>query len=193
MDLLEAIADAGYSLLLVGPHHSQWEQRRFAELITRPRVHYVGRVPEELAPSYIAATDIGITPYLDNPFNRASFPLKTLDYLVAGRPAVSTDLPAARWLLGDLTSSERAFPPGRILALAADRAGFVNAVRDIVGDPGRPDHTDTGQVVREPGQAQACREFAARHTWSRRADALAAAIGLTANRGMTPGDHETAR
>jgi teichuronic acid biosynthesis glycosyltransferase TuaH len=193
MDLLEAIADAGYSLLLVGPHHSQWEQRRFAELITRPGVRYVGRVPEKDAPSYIAAADIGITPYLDSPFNRASFPLKTLDYLIAGRPAVSTDLPAARWLLNDLTSSELAFSPDRILALAASHADFVDALRHIVGDPGQPAQTGPGQLVREPAQAQACRVFAARHTWSRRADALATALGLTAGRDMTPSGHATAR
>ena len=86
IELVAAIADAGYSLLIVGPHHSHWEQARFAALTARPGVHYVGRVPEAAAPGYIAAADVGITPYLDTPFNRASFPLKTLDYLSAGLP-----------------------------------------------------------------------------------------------------------
>jgi teichuronic acid biosynthesis glycosyltransferase TuaH len=176
MDIVEAIADAGFSLLLVGPHDPRWERRRFSALTARPGVHYVGRVPEEEAPAYIAATDIGITPYLDSPFNRASFPLKTLDYLSAGRPAVSTTLPAARWLLDDLTCSEREISPDRILALTDDRAGFVHAVRRIVGDPGKPAH---GLSDREATDAERCRAFAGRHTWACRADALAAAIGLS--------------
>jgi teichuronic acid biosynthesis glycosyltransferase TuaH len=179
LDLVEAIADAGFSLLLVGPHDPRWEPRRFCALIARPGVHYAGRVPEEEAPAYIAAADIGITPYVDSPFNRASFPLKTLDYLSAGRPAVSTILPAARWLLDDLTRSAGEIPPDRILALTNDRADFVSAVRHMVGDPGQPSR---GRADRESARAERCRAFAGRHTWSSRADALAAAIGLTAGR-----------
>jgi teichuronic acid biosynthesis glycosyltransferase TuaH len=176
LDLVEAIADAGFSLLLVGPHDPRWESRRFSALTARPGVHYAGRVPEEEAPAYIAATDIGITPYVDSPFNRASFPLKTLDYLSAGRPAVSTTLPAARWLLDDLTRGEQEISPDRILTLTDDRAGFVSAVRQIVGDPGQP---SLGLADREAARADRCRAFAGRHTWSCRADALAAAIGLS--------------
>lgn len=180
MDLVEAVADARFSLLIVGPHDRQWEPRRFRALTARPGVQCVGRVPEEQAPAYIAAADIGITPYLDSPFNRASFPLKTLDYLGAGRPAVSTDLPAARWLLDDLTRSEQQVPPGLILSLAGDRAGFVEAVRHIVGEPGNLDQISHARNGRESARAERCRAFAARHTWSRRADTLAAVLGLTA-------------
>ena len=44
------------------------------------------------------AIDVGLTPYAQSAFNEASFPLKTLEYLAAGRPAVVSDLPAHRWL-----------------------------------------------------------------------------------------------
>jgi len=181
IDLVEAIVDAGFSLLVVGPHDSRWEPGRFAALTARPNVHYAGRVPEEKTPAYIAATDIGITPYLDSPFNRASFPRKTLDYLSAGRPTVSTALPAARWLLNELTCSDQGDLPDRILALADDHAGFINAMRSIAGDPGRPYQADGRLADRESANADRCRAFAALHSWSRRADALAAAIGLTAS------------
>lgn len=180
MDFVEAVADAGFSLLLVGPHDSRWEPRRFSELIARPRVHYVGRVPEEEAPAYIAAIDVGITPYMDSPFNRASFPLKTLDYLSAGRPAVSTALPASRWLLDDLVHSDQARSQNRILVLANQPSIFVDAIRRIVGNPGKPDQVLGGLPDREPTVANECRAFAGRHTWSRRANTLAEAIGLTA-------------
>ena len=49
-------------------------------------------------PSYLRVIDVGLTPYSQSDFNRASFPLKTLEYLAAGRPVVASDLPANRWL-----------------------------------------------------------------------------------------------
>ena len=175
LDIVEAISGAGFSLLIVGPHDPQWEPRRFAALTARPQVHYVGRVAEDEVPAYIAATDIGITPYKDSPFNRASFPLKTLDYLSAGRPVVSTALPAARWLHDDLLRAGQGTSPDHILTLVSDRETFVNALRRIVGDPKSADREASGAG---PTHAERCRAFAARHSWSRRADALAAAIGL---------------
>jgi teichuronic acid biosynthesis glycosyltransferase TuaH len=168
MDLLETIAGAGFSLLLLGPCDHRWEPGRFAALTARPRVHYAGRVPPGEVPAYLAAADVGITPYLDSQFNRASFPVKMLDYLSAGRPVVSTDLPAARWLADDLAHSGQAAGAGRILALASDRPGFVAALRRLAG---------------EPDVAGLCRAFAERHSWSRRAATLARLLGLT-----QPGD-----
>ena len=38
----------------------------------------------------------GLTPYAQSAFNAARFPLKTLEYLAAGCPAVVSDLPAHR-------------------------------------------------------------------------------------------------
>jgi teichuronic acid biosynthesis glycosyltransferase TuaH len=182
LDLLNGIADAGFSLLVVGPRDPWWEPQRFAALIARPRVHYTGPVPMEAVPSYLAVIDVGIAPYVDSAFNRASFPIKTLEYLGAGRPAVSTDLPAARWLRDDLARSDQAAFAEQILALPGSRAEFIAAVRRMAGDPSSP--TSTG---REPDQkglgpsiSERCRAFAERHTWSRRAEAFATAIGLPA-------------
>lgn len=179
LDIVEAIADAGFSLLIVGPHDPRWEQRRFSALAARSAVHYVGRVPEDKVSAYIAATDIGVTPYVDSPFNRASFPLKTLDYLSAGRPAVSTALPAAEWLRDDMLSIDHGTSSDGILALANGREAFINALRRTVGNPGRANTSASDLTDTEPERAERCRAFAGRHSWSRRADALAAAIGLT--------------
>ena len=106
--LLDAVAAAGLSLLLVGPYNPRWEPQRFAALIARPNVRYAGRVPAGEVPSYLAAIDVGLTPYADTPFNQASFPMKTLEYFSAGLPVVSTDLPGSRWLRDDLARSEPA-------------------------------------------------------------------------------------
>ena len=160
MGVLEAIVDGGFALLLVGPHDARWEPGRFAALTARLGVHYAGRVPAEAVPSYLAAIDVGVTPYQDSAFNRASFPLKTLEYLGSGLPVVSSDLPSARRLRDNGGATDR------MLAIAASQDEFVEAIRRLVKD-------------RSDGDAAACRALAGQHSWPRRADALAAAIGLT--------------
>jgi teichuronic acid biosynthesis glycosyltransferase TuaH len=180
LDILTALADAGYSLLIVGPHDARWEPQRFAALTTRPNVRYVGRVPAEAVPSYLAAIDVGLTPYRDSPFNRASFPMKTLEYLSAGRPAVCTDLPGSRWLRDDLARTDDA--ADQLMTLASSPADVVAAVRGLVGEPGNPAAAGPGATATGPGlrRDERCRAFAARHTWAKRADTLAAAIGFPA-------------
>jgi teichuronic acid biosynthesis glycosyltransferase TuaH len=173
LDILTALSDAGFALLLVGPRDPRWEAERFAELAGRPAVHHTGRIPAASVPAYLAAIDVGITPYTASDFNRASFPLKTLEYLAAGRPVVSTDLPGARWLLDDLARAGRAVAgqgPAEIMTLASTPAEFVSAARRMVPGP---------RGGKEQARREQCRAFATRHSWARRADALAAAIGFT--------------
>ncbi|WP_191841722.1 glycosyltransferase [Catellatospora chokoriensis] len=152
--LLEAIVEAGMSLLMVGKHDPRFEPARFARLAEHPRVQYVGLQPFAKLSSYLHHIDVGVTPYVDSEFNRASCPLKTLEYLAAGRPAVSTDLPAARWLGTDL------------IRIASEPAAFAAAVRDVSAES------------REPYYMAARRAFAANHSWRRRGDDLAEMLGL---------------
>lgn len=176
--LLAAIAEAGYSLLLVGPHDPRWEPAGFAELAARPNVRHTGRVPAEEVAAYLAAADLGITPYLDSPFNRASFPIKTLEYLGAGLPVVSTSLPAARWLRDDFAAGGLTAGPDDVLVLADDPAGFVAAVGKLAGEPGRPAEQDAEHGAPHLSLAARCRACADRHSWRRRAQTLASALGL---------------
>jgi teichuronic acid biosynthesis glycosyltransferase TuaH len=164
--LLEAVADTGLTLLLVGPHDERFEPGRFAALAARPNVRHVGRVSAAALPGYLATIDVGLTPYRDSAFNRASFPLKTLEYLAAGIPAVSTALPAARWLRDDLrrTGEPR---PDDLIAVATGPAGVVAAA---------------GRLAAAPSVAGRCRAFAARHTWDRRAEALVGLIDAPLSR-----------
>jgi teichuronic acid biosynthesis glycosyltransferase TuaH len=174
MRLLEAIADAGLSLLLVGPYDARWERERWAALIARPNVRYVGRVPAEEVPGYLAAIDVGLTPYADSPFNQASFPMKTLEYFSAGLPVVSTDLPGSQWLRDDLMRHEPA-AASQLMALTSDETEFVAAVRRLAAVPGGPAPVDAAAE-----RAASARAFAGRHTWQQRAAQLAAVTGLTA-------------
>jgi teichuronic acid biosynthesis glycosyltransferase TuaH len=151
--LLEAVADRGISLLLVGPaaeSASGW----LASLTARPNVTWVGAQPFTALPGYLAHMDVGLVPYVDTPFNRASFPLKTLEYLAAGLPVVTTDLPAARWLnagVGLLTIANGAGPFAEAAAASAAEASTA-------------------------ALKEARRHFARKHSYERRAIDLLAAI-----------------
>jgi glycosyltransferase involved in cell wall biosynthesis len=150
--LLEAVAASGMSLLLIGPKDPAFEPERFERLTARTNVAYLGPRPFEALPSYLRVTDVGLVPYADTPFNRGSFPMKTLEYLSAGRPVVATPLPAVRWLGTDLVS------------LAGSPEPFAAAVRREAA------------AALEPGLVARRRAFAARHSWSERAAALMALI-----------------
>jgi glycosyltransferase involved in cell wall biosynthesis len=144
LSLLEEIAGRGRSLLLVGPKDPAFEPRRFDALQRRPNVRWVGLKPSAALPSYLRAMDVGIVPYRDSRFNRGSFPLKTLEYLAAGRAVVATDLPAIRWLATDLIC-------------IAEPASFADQVDRLLALP----RTEAMLARRQA--------FAARHCWAHRA------------------------
>ena len=189
LDVLEAIAAHGFSLLLVGPVDPRLKRDRFNELTSKSNVHYVGAVSTNEVPSYLSAIDVGITPYMDTPFNRASFPLKTLEYLGAGLPVVSADLPAARWLHANLAQEEGATVADQIFALARNGVEYVEAIQRIVGRQTCSARAGVGNVTdhRDNAINDMCTGFAAKHTWSRRAETLASAIGLQAQNVAGPG------
>lgn len=153
LGLLEAVADRGVSVLMVGPVDHRFRSERFERLVSRDNVQWVGLRPYAALPSYMRVIDVGLTPYADTAFNRESFPLKTLEYLAAGRAAVTTDLPASRWL--DTTHIQRAdgareFVEATLAALAVPKSAAVVAQR---------------------------RDVAERHSWASRAAGMAAVLG----------------
>jgi teichuronic acid biosynthesis glycosyltransferase TuaH len=142
--LLEAIAARGRSLLLVGPRDPGCDHRRLAALTARPAVHWAGQQPAHALPGYLRLIDVGLVPYTLSPFNRASSPLKALEYLAAGRPVVATDLPALRALHTDLIH-------------LTTPATFADHVDHLLTQP------------RTPHLTARCQAFAAQHTWNQRA------------------------
>jgi teichuronic acid biosynthesis glycosyltransferase TuaH len=97
---------------------------------------------------------VGLTPYADTDFNRASFPLKTLEYLANGLPVVSTDLPAVRWLDTDL------------IEVGTGPEDFASKVREVLSRP-----FDEAERARRIA-------FARRHSWTARAEQLLAILPL---------------
>jgi glycosyltransferase involved in cell wall biosynthesis len=63
-----------------------------------PNIHFVGRRPYEELPAYCKAFDVGINPFIINDLTLAANPLKVREYLAAGLPVVSSDLPEVRIL-----------------------------------------------------------------------------------------------
>jgi teichuronic acid biosynthesis glycosyltransferase TuaH len=152
LGLLEAIASRGRSLLLVGPKDPAFEPARFEALRRRVNVHWVGPKPSWALPGYLRLIDVGLVPYRDSEFNRGSCPLKTLEYLAAGRAVVATDLPAIRWLATDL------------ICIADGPASFADQVDRLLIQP-------RGAAVLARRQA-----FAARHSWARQSAKIHGAI-----------------
>ena len=109
----------------------------------------------EALPSYLAHAQVGLVPYTNSEFNRASFPLKTLEYLAAGLPVVATDLPATRWLQADQDLVRIADEPDSFVA-AAVAAGAAQDVKAVAKR----------------------RSFARAHSYEHRARDLLAAIDL---------------
>ena len=89
---LRGVAEAGPSLLLIGPH-SPGVNGPMRDLVARDNVRWVGPKPYDSLKSYLRIMDVGLVPYADTPFNRGNFPLKLLEYLAAGHGVVATDLP----------------------------------------------------------------------------------------------------
>ncbi|GGK71265.1 glycosyltransferase [Ornithinimicrobium pekingense] len=154
LDVLHAIVDSGMSLVVIGPLtcSSPAITRRFQALFARQRVTWLGRkAPEELS-RYLPHLTVGVTPYRIDDFNRASFPLKTLEYLAYGLPVVASDLPAAQWLGSELVD------------IATTSEDFVALVARRYAEP--PD----------PATADLRRRLAGAHTWQHRAAQLVEAL-----------------
>ena len=61
-------------------------------------VHFLGQKPYSALPAYSAGIDVAILPFAINELTLASNPLKLREYLAAGLPVVTTDIPEARRL-----------------------------------------------------------------------------------------------
>ncbi|MBY6367519.1 glycosyltransferase [Rhodococcoides corynebacterioides] len=114
---LDAIVDRGVEVEVVGPRTDR-DPAFSAELsrwLGRSGVRWHGTVSPPELPHRLRAGRVGLVPYANSEFNRASFPLKTLDYLGAGLPVVSSDLPASRWFESDhvrVTTGPQQFADG---------------------------------------------------------------------------------
>ena len=146
LDLLDAVQASGVEMVIIGPRTDR--NPAFGPPAGRApgsgQRSLGGTAPAGELQQQLRVQGVGMTPYTESPFNRASFPLKTLEYLAAGLGVVSTDMPAARWLNTSLVS------------LQSEPHEFALAVQTALAQ-----RNDAEQERRR-------KDFAAGHTWGAR-------------------------
>ena len=85
-----------------------------------PNLVYHGKQPYERLPELMAGLDVALMPFALNDATRSISPTKTLEYLAAGLPVVSTRVP-------DVVADYRG-----VVALEDDADGFADACREAV-------------------------------------------------------------
>lgn len=115
LDLIARLADErpALQLVMLGPV----VKIDPATLPRRPNLHWLGMKKYDELPRYLAGWDVALMPFALNEATRFISPTKTLEYLAAGKPIVST-------AIRDVVS-----PYGEEgLVEIADAAGFAHAV-----------------------------------------------------------------
>jgi glycosyltransferase involved in cell wall biosynthesis len=94
--LIEATARANpdWHFVFVGEEREGQRSASIERLKALPNVHFLGWKPYADLPGYLRGIDVALLPQLANDYTRAMFPLKYFEYLAAGRPVVTTRLPA---------------------------------------------------------------------------------------------------
>lgn len=146
-DLLSQVArlHPDYTFLLVGP-----VQTDVTRLRAVPNIILTGQKPHTQLPDYVQQFDVGIIPYRLTEYTRNVYPTKLNEYLILGKPVVSTALPEV------LSFNERSGP---LVQIASDVRGFGAALEAALHD-GSPD------LVRQR------RETAQENGWDLRIDAM---------------------
>jgi glycosyltransferase involved in cell wall biosynthesis len=162
--LLDAIARApGMAALIAGGHEAEGDRARLearaAALGISDRVEFTGHVaPSKVAEVLRRATIL----VLPNPASAISTdftsPLKLFEYMAAGRPIVSSDLPAIREVLRHDVNA--------LLVAPGDPGALAEGIRRLV--------TDRVLAARLARQAL---DDVKQYTWERRAERLEALFG----------------
>ena len=64
------------------------------DLLRKPNIHFLGPKSYQRLPDYLRGIDVAVLPNRLNDYTNSMFPMKFFEYLAAGKPVVSTDLPA---------------------------------------------------------------------------------------------------
>jgi UDP-galactopyranose mutase len=121
-----------------------------ASLPRAPNIHYFGQQPYEVLPGFIAGWDVCMQPFAMNAATRYISPTKTLEYMAAGRPIVSTPI------------ADVAEPYGNMVRVARTAEEFAQAI-DRSLDEG---------VTERTRRREAMRATVSRTSWDRTARAM---------------------
>jgi len=139
-----------WSLVFLGPVRLPTQGGLWQALTALPNVHHLGAVDVSQVPHYVKGFQVGLMPNLQNLFAENCRPLKLYDYLAAGIPVASIDIPPAR-------------PFGLQIHLAPTPDDFCQAVRAALADT-------------SPARRHERRRVAAQETWEARVEKLSELI-----------------
>ncbi len=108
-----ADADPSWQIVMVGPV----VKIDPAGLPQRANIHWLGQQPYELLPQLVAGWDVCLMPFALNEATRFISPTKTLEYMAAGKPIVSTGITDVKSMFSD------------VVRIADDAAGFIEGCR----------------------------------------------------------------
>ena len=152
-ELLDAVAAqrADWNFLLIGPMLDSSAKQRGRALFKRKNVYAIGPRRYEQLPGYLRLFDVAMIPFVVNDITKATSPLKLYEYLAAGKPIVSTPMPAC------------------------DDIALVRVVRNATEmeaalDAGRVRSADEGHRAES-------RAIALEHSWAKRVQAVTARFG----------------
>ncbi|HVL36415.1 MAG TPA: glycosyltransferase [Burkholderiales bacterium] len=106
------------------------------ELPDRPNLHWLGQQPYEALPALVKGFDVCLMPFALNEATRYINPTKTLEYMAAGKPIVSTAVPDVVRNFGDfvrIADSLDGFVEQALEALAPDPARIAAGIERANG------------------------------------------------------------
>lgn len=126
------------SVVLVGKTAVDAEQK-IKVLDGVANIHRLGRKPYADLPAYCKGFDVALNPFVVNELTLAANPLKVREYLAAGLPVVSTDIPEVHVLEDVLVGT--------------DHADFIAKIETAIASP-RPREEVSDRVSHESWEAK---------------------------------------
>jgi UDP-galactopyranose mutase len=123
----------------------------------RPNIHYLGQKSYADLPAYIAGWHVALMPFALNEATRFISPTKTLEYMAAGRPVVSTAIRDVVRPYGE-----------QGLVRIADHESFADAIEDALSES-----VGTGRVRMDECLTQTSWD----KTWTQMSALIAEALG----------------
>lgn len=119
-----ALKHPDWSIVLLGNFDGESSlkaDQHFIQAMSLPNMFFLGWKDYAQLPRYVHAFDVCLIPFVINPLTVSIYPLKLHEYLAAGKPVVSTDLPELK-------------PFSELVRIASDPDGFERQVIDSLAE-----------------------------------------------------------
>jgi glycosyltransferase involved in cell wall biosynthesis len=107
-----------WSIVMIGPV----VKIKKSELPRQPNIHYLGKQPYESLPHFLKGFDVCLMPFALNEATRSISPTKTLEYMAAHKPIVSSAIP-------DVVNGW-----SDVVHIAEDREQFITLVEQALAE-----------------------------------------------------------